>query len=44
MQDFSKFTEEDFDVKDWINNAFKAQKDGASDVSRFTALMILSQH
>lgn len=25
--DFSKFSDENFDIKDWINGAFKAQKE-----------------
>lgn len=34
-QDLSKFLEDDFDVKDWINNAFRAHKEGNNDVSIF---------
>lgn len=29
--DLSKFLEDDFDVKDWINNAFRAHKEGNND-------------
>ncbi len=25
--DFSKFSDEDFDIKEWINSTFTAQKD-----------------
>ena len=32
FQDYSKFQDDDFDVKEWVNGAFKAQKDGTNDV------------
>ena len=33
FQDYSKFLDDDFDVKDWVNGAFNAQKEGNKDVS-----------
>lgn len=42
--DFSKFLAEDFDVKDWVNGAFKvAQKDvpGKADAHAATLVMKL---
>jgi len=44
--DFSKFLADDFDVKDWVNGAFKvAQKDapGKSDAHASTLVMKLLQ-
>lgn len=36
FQDYSKFMDEEFDVKEWVNNAFEAQKEGSTDVCKFT--------
>ena len=33
FQDYSKFMDEDFDVKEWVNGAFNSQKEGNKDVS-----------
>ncbi len=33
FQDYSKFLDENFDVKDWVNNAFRSHKEGSKDVS-----------
>ena len=36
LQDFSKFLDDQFDAKDWVNSAFRAQKDAPEqkDVSQ----------
>lgn len=41
--DFSKFLDDDFDVKDWVNGAFKMQKDvpGKADAHAATLVMKL---
>lgn len=39
LQDYSKFVEDDFDVKEWVNNAFRAHKEGSNDVS-----LIMNHH
>uniref|UniRef100_A0A4W5JY99 Conserved oligomeric Golgi complex subunit 7 n=1 Tax=Hucho hucho TaxID=62062 RepID=A0A4W5JY99_9TELE len=41
--DFSRFLDEDFDVKDWVNGAFKMQKDvpGKADAHAATLVMKL---
>ena len=33
LQDFSKFLDEDFEVKEWVNAAFRLENDGTKDVS-----------
>ena len=35
FQDYSKFMDEDFDVKEWVNGAFNSQKEGNKDVSNY---------
>ncbi len=32
-QDYSKFLDENFDVKEWVNTAFRSHKEGGKDVS-----------
>lgn len=32
FQDYSKFSDENFDVKDWVNAAFRNHKEGNKDV------------
>jgi hypothetical protein len=33
LQDYSKFLEENFDSKEWINNAFRAPKETEKEVN-----------
>ena len=37
FQDFSKFLDDNFDVKEWVNGAFRTQKDSPEqkDVSMY---------
>ena len=43
MQDFSKFLDDNFDVKDWVNGAFRTQKDSQQqkDVSMQNMVLLL---
>lgn len=39
--DYSKFLDEDFDVKEWVNDAFKSHKEGSKDQYATTLVMKL---
>lgn len=38
--DFTRFSDENFDLKDWINGAFKTQKDTNQNLEQFVATQI----
>ena len=38
--DFSKFSDDNFDLKDWINGAFKTQKDTNQQNTEVRKIMI----
>ena len=42
FQDYSKFLDENFDVKDWVNAAFRQQKEGTNDVCRISFYTFLN--
>jgi len=33
MQDYSRFLDDEFDAKTWVNNAFRTNKESSNDVS-----------
>lgn len=39
--DFSKFLDDDFDVKDWVNGAFKMQKDAPGKADAHAATLVM---
>ncbi|XP_030837480.1 conserved oligomeric Golgi complex subunit 7 [Strongylocentrotus purpuratus] len=41
MMDFSKFLDANFDVKDWVNAAFKAQKDSPEQKDAHAATLVM---
>ena len=43
-QDYSKFMDEDFDVKEWVNGAFNSQKEGNKDVSYYNTSYLTHHH
>ena len=41
MMDFSKFSDDNFDMKDWINNALRVQKDTKVTVDAHTSNLVM---
>ncbi|XP_053721728.1 conserved oligomeric Golgi complex subunit 7 [Synchiropus splendidus] len=39
--DFSKFLDDDFDVKDWVNGAFRVQKDAEAKADTHAATLVM---
>jgi translation initiation factor 2B subunit (eIF-2B alpha/beta/delta family) len=40
FQEFSKFFEDDFNVIDWLNQAFRLQKESNQNVDNYTGTLI----
>ncbi|CAH1263030.1 COG7 [Branchiostoma lanceolatum] len=41
MMDFSKFSDDSFDVKDWVNAAFRAQRDSPGNKDAHAATLVM---